>query len=234
MKVTFSIPSSLNDVLLWQYQKYMDIIKQNEGVEGSEQFITAKLVSVMCNVDYATLQKMELSQYEVVVNQLSEVLQEQPKFQKFIELGGVKFGFIPKIDEISLGEYIDLEQYIKDPKDYHKAMGVLYRPVITTVKDTYLIEEYRADEMYAEAMRQVSLNDTLAALLFFWNLGRELVSCMSSYLQRAKTEMMMNPATATSSIENGDGIPALMLSHLETYLSSIPLPVCHYTNASLN
>ena len=102
-------------------------IKQNEGEEGGEQFITAKLVSVMCNVDYATLQKMELSQYEVVVNQLSEVLQEQPKFQKFIELGGVKFGFIPKIDEISLGEYIDLEQYIKDPKDYHKAMGVLYQ-----------------------------------------------------------------------------------------------------------
>jgi hypothetical protein len=234
MKVTFSIPASLNDVRLQQYQKYMDILKQNEDVEGGEQFITAKLVSTMCDVDYSTLQKMELTQYEIVVNQLSEVLKEQPKFQKFIELDGIKFGFIPKIDEISFGEYIDLEQYIKDPKDYHKAMGVLYRPVITTVKETYLIEEYRADEMYAEAMRQVSLNDTLAALLFFWNLGRELVNCMSRYLQKAKIQTMMDSETSTSSTQNGDGIPALMLSHLETYLNSIPLPVCHYTNASLN
>ena len=42
----------------------------------------------------------------------------------------VKFGFMPKLDDISLGEFIDLDKYISDWQQMHKALSVLYRPVV--------------------------------------------------------------------------------------------------------
>lgn len=38
-------------------------------------------------------------------------------------------GFLPKLDEITLGEFIDVESNIGDWQNIHKAMAVLYRPV---------------------------------------------------------------------------------------------------------
>ena len=52
-------------------------------------------------------------------------------------------GFVPKLDDITLGEYVDIESNISDwQKDAHKAMAVLYRPVNFKAKDKYGIAPY--------------------------------------------------------------------------------------------
>ena len=48
---------------------------------------------------------------------------------KYINGDEVEFGFIPKLDNISLGEFVDLDSYMSDWDNMHKAMAVLYRPV---------------------------------------------------------------------------------------------------------
>ena len=39
---------------------------------------------------------------------------------------GVEYGFIPNLDDMSFGEYVDLDTYIGDWQNIHRAMAVLY------------------------------------------------------------------------------------------------------------
>ena len=51
----------------------------------------------------------------------------------------VEFGFVPKLDELSFGEFIDLDKYLQDWDSMHKAMAVLFRPVSMMIPDYALI-----------------------------------------------------------------------------------------------
>ena len=55
-------------------------------------------------------------------------------------------GFIPKLDDISLGEYIDIENNLSDWQKIHKAMAVLYRPVNFKLGNKYGITSYEVKE----------------------------------------------------------------------------------------
>ena len=48
----------------------------------------------------------------------------------------------PDLDELSFGEYIDLDTYLGDWENIHDAMNVLYRPINSKKGDRYTIQEY--------------------------------------------------------------------------------------------
>ena len=174
MKVKFQVPASLADIPLKDYIAYQKILEANKGAEDSE-FVAMKMVSIFCNVSYDELQKLSLTQYDVVVQMLQDVFGEKPTFRNKIKIGDTEFGFIPKLDDISLGEYVDLENYMKSPTTYHKAMAVLYRPITLKVKETYLIEEYEGSDKYAEFFLDCDLQTTLGAMLFFLEFRKRIV-----------------------------------------------------------
>jgi len=60
--------------------------------------------------------------------------------------------FIPNLDDITNGEYVDLDTYIPDWDEMHKAMAVLFRPVIQNLKDKYIIEDYKGSAKYSDDM----------------------------------------------------------------------------------
>jgi|TARA_R110000787_G_scaffold57157_1_gene130803 hypothetical protein len=215
MKVKFQVPASLKDIPLKDYIAYQKILDANEDAQDSE-FVTMKMVSTFCNVSYEDLQKLSLTQYDVVVQMLQDVFGQKPTFRNRIKIGDTDFGFIPKLDDISLGEYVDLENYMKSPTTYHKAMAVLYRPVTLKVKETYLIEDYEGSDKYAEFFLDCDLETTLGAMLFFWNLGSELLSSMKDSFREELT------TTNTESDHNLDndlaGINQSIISQMETSL----------------
>jgi hypothetical protein len=115
----------------------------------------------------------------------------------------VKFGFIPKLDDITLGEFVDLDNYIGDWQQIHKAMAVLYRPITFQKGDLYLIEEYEGSDKYSEIMEDAPVNVALGAVVFFYRLGNVL----SSYLLDSLTEQMMKDKEMVKDLEqNGVGI----------------------------
>ena len=72
---------------------------------------------------------MKKKDLDEIRNQLGEVLSEKPALTKSFQYNGKEYGFHPKLEDISLGEYIDLDTYLKEPyKDAEKILGVLYRP----------------------------------------------------------------------------------------------------------
>ena len=231
MKVKFQVPASLKDIPLKDYIAYQKILDANKDAQESE-FVTMKMVSIFCNVSYEDLQKLSLTQYDVVVQMLQDVFGQKPTFRNRIKIGDTDFGFIPKLDDISLGEYVDLENYMKSPTTYHKAMAVLYRPVTLKVKETYLIEDYEGSDKYAEFFLDCDLETALGAMLFFWNLGKELLSDMKTYLQEELKTTNMESAHSLDS--DGAGINQSFIWQMEASLELMKSQKWHSINVCLN
>ena len=232
MKVKFQIPQTLNSITLGQYQNFQKVLKDNEGAEESS-FVGMKMLEIFCNADFEKIRNVDLGVFDVALNKLKEVLEMKPSMSKKIVVDDTEYGFIPDLENITLGEYVDLEKYMADPLTFHKAMAVLYRPIKMKVKDTYLIEDYIGTEDRGEIMKEAGLSDTLGAMLFFWTLGSELVNDILASLKEEELKTM-NTEKDHSLPSDGDGINQSYILQMETLLKSIESQNYLFTNVCLN
>ena len=116
----------------------------------------------------------------------------------------VGYGFIPDLDKITLGEYIDLDTNLGDWNNMHKAMAVLFRPVKDTYKGKYIIEEYE-DGTGAEKYKEMPLEIVMGSLLFFYNLKNELLETILNSLNR-EVKMKLTTQQRETLLGSGDGI----------------------------
>lgn len=227
MKVKFRIPQTINDIELGEFQEYHKVLEANKGQED-DNFVLMKMLSIFCDVPMDELRKLNLAAFDLACAELSKALSQDGKFRNVINVGGAEFGFIPNLDEITAGEYIDLEKYLASVSDYHKAMAVMYRPITMRVHDTYEIEPYKpgANE---DLMRSAGLGDTMGAVLFFWTLGNELVKLtLNSLAEELRT---MDMESERNLERSGAGINRStilqMVTSLESTLSQ-PYPFTKY------
>ena len=232
MKVKFQIPQTLNSITLGQYQNFQKVLKDNEGAEESS-FVGMKMLEIFCNADFEKIRNVDLGVFDVALNKLKEVLEMKPSMSKKIVVDDTEYGFIPDLENITLGEYVDLEKYMADPLTFHKAMAVLYRPIKMKVQDTYLIEDYIGTEDRGEIMKEARLSDTLGAMLFFWTLGRELVNDILTSLKEEELKTT-NTENDHSSQSDGGGINQSYILQMETLLKSIESQNYLFTNVCLN
>jgi hypothetical protein len=201
MELKLVVPTSLDEITLEQYQRFARI-------EGDEEFRQKKMLEIFCQVPFAELPKVRLVDANNVLTVLSKTLNQKPELTKFFELKGTKYGFIPALNDISLGEFVDLDNYMKDWATMHRAMAVLYRPVTKEKGERYDIEDYTPDEDREELFKQMPVSVALGAMVFFYRLGNVLAQhTLSSLARQAKTSTQGKP----SSGNDGDGIPASTL-----------------------
>jgi hypothetical protein len=95
------------------------------------------------------------------------------------------YGFIPDINKISFGEWLDLDTNCKDfPKNLPKLLSILYRPISSEIGTKYKIEKYTADHLAnAKDFEQMPLSIANGALLFFSTIESELVTTSLSFLE---------------------------------------------------
>jgi hypothetical protein len=166
------------------------------------------MLEIFCQVPFAELPKVRLVDANNVLTVLSKTLSQKPELTKFFELKGTKYGFIPALNDISLGEFVDLDNYMKDWATMHRAMAVLYRPVTKEKGERYDIEDYTPDEDREELFKQMPVSVALGAMVFFYRLGNVLAQhTLSSLARQVKTSTQGKP----SSGNDGDGIPPSML-----------------------
>jgi len=200
MKIEVNIPESLKEIKLRDYQKFVRTCKDS----NDELFIQQKMIEIFCGVPLLSVLKMKLSDVEDITNHLNNLFTKQPNLTRKFDIAGLEFGFIPNLEKITFAEYIDLDTYIADFDNMHKAMAVLYRPIVDKRKDTYSIEEYTGSDAYSEIMEHVSMEVVIGARVFFWNLSNELLTAIPTYLEKEVSKM--NTRKATNSGANGDGI----------------------------
>lgn len=205
MKVTINIPESLSEISLAQYQKWLKISDKNED----DNFLKQKMIEIFCNIPLKNVLQIKATDIDNITNNINNLFQEEPKFKDRFNYNGIEFGFIPKLDDMSFGEYIDLDTYLPEWQTMHKAINVLYRPVTVTRKDKYLIEDYESSDKYD--MKKVKLDIVFSSLVFFYNLKKELLNCIMNYLQNQTTDKLQQQKL--DSIKSGLGINQYMDWH---------------------
>jgi hypothetical protein len=227
MKFNISIPTELNEVKLSQYQKFLKVAKDNEEAE----FINQKMVQIFCNIDLKAVAEIRYKEVIEITNSLGKMFDVNThKFVQRFKMGGVEFGFIPSLEDISFGEYTDLDTYISDWDNMHKAMAVLYRPIKKEgLNGSYEIEKYNGSVTYSDVMKHAPLNVVLGANVFFYNLGNELLTSTMNYLESQKEVMTI--LQEVNLPQDGDGIVQSMLSLKETLQDLMPPPNYRLFNA---
>ena len=146
----------------------------------------------------------------------------------------MEFGFIPNLEEISFGEYVDLEKYLQDVSTFHKAMAVMYRPIKETFKDRYSIHDYNGSDEYSDLMKFAPLQIVKGANVFFWTLEKDLLKATLTFLETEMTAEIKTHLVKELNLENsGVGMEAYTSSLKETLQDSMQSPSWDSANASL-
>ena len=212
MKVNLIVPESLNEITLGQYQKFHKLVTNNPDSE----FVRQKTVSIFCNVDMKDVRQMMLSSIDEVYNGLIELFNGSPELISRFTINNIEFGLIPNFDQMSAGEFADLDDYNSDVEQWHKCMAVLYRPVTKKLAKFYDIEPYKGTEQFAEIMKDTPISIVLAVQVFFYKLSKELLNVTMDYLEQLPQSDKQIIVEKASSLKNGDGIIAFMQSPKET------------------
>ena len=179
MKINITIPENLNEITLYQYQRFEKLIKDNEPSE----FVNQKTIEIFCNIELKDVARIRIAEVSEILKHINELLQQKPKLTQTFKLGVYEFGFIPKLEDLTSGEYIDIESYLSDTQTLHKAMAVLFRPIKTKVNKLYTIEEYESADKYSEVLKYMPLDVALGCMLFFSTLLNDCVSGLTDFIQ---------------------------------------------------
>lgn len=210
MKIKVNIPENLNEITLGQYQQWLRITEDKE----IDEFLKQKMVEIFCNIPLDQVIKIQALEIDSIVEILSKMFDEKPQLQNTFKLDGVEYGFIYNLDEMSSGEFMDLDNYLLDFQQIHNAMKVLYRPIKhKTNKGQYLIEDYTGKEDYDS--KSIKLSVVFGSLFFFKNLKKELQSNILNYLA-TQQEVPISPHLRLSLL-NGVGTIQSMQQQVEIY-----------------
>ena len=197
MKLNITIPTNLNEITLRQYKHFLKI---QENVDD-EKFLNAKIIEIFCKIKLEDVMRLNFNDSELIVTTLTEMFESKPNLVTNFNMGKVEYGFHPELDDLTLGEYIDLDTFIGDWKNIEKAMSVLYRPVISKLKGKYLIEDYAVGK--EERLLDMPMDAVLSSIFFLWNLGLDLSETMMNYLDKDQTQALTQYLTSQP---NGGGI----------------------------
>ena len=218
MKLDLLLPTSLSEIPLSRYQQF---IKTKEA-SNDDEFIAQKMIQIFCGIDLKDVGKIKMKHLNELIAHFTKVFSEKPKLIRQFKIKDIEFGFIPKLDEITFGEYVDLEHHLQNWKTYHKAMAVMYRPIKDKFKDKYSIVDYEPNEDMQDLMKFAPLDVAISASVFFWSLGSELLQATLTYLKNelTKSKDLTNFRKEFSLANDGVGIHQYM-DFLETTLQSL-------------
>ena len=197
MKANINVPTELNEITLKQYQKFLKV--QNSSKDNN--LIQSKMIEIFCRIKTQDALNIKLSDADRIANLISNMFEEKPDLVKSFYLGGVEYGFVPDLDEITLGEYIDLDTYMGDWDNIHTAMNVLYRPIKQKLGDKYLIEDYNVETK--DLLLHMPMDAVFGSIIFFYHLGIDLSKTMMNYLENKEEKQLLQELGFQKS---GDGI----------------------------
>lgn len=194
MNVNLRIPTTLNEITLGQYQEYAKL----EGL--SETDLQLKTIEIFCNVPPIVVRNMKATDIVEICSIISGMFDTKHQLISMFKLNGVEYGFIPSLEDMSFGEYVDLDTFIGDNDNLHRAVNVLYRPIEHRQGNRYTIKEY--DPNNSEVAKDMPLDAVLGAVVFFYNLGKDLSTAMLNSLDKKNEQTL---AEYLTSLPNGGG-----------------------------
>lgn len=195
----YVMPDTWEEMDIKTYIKVMSLLQDDD--EELEQMI--KLVHAITGIPKKDINSLNVKQ----INQLKEEIDTlinsdiDQELKHIIKIDEVEYGFHPNISEISIGEFADIEHYLKDDlnKNLHKLLSVLYRPIKNKQGDKYSIIDYKPDKDRQELfLNRLKVGDFSGASAFFLTLGRELlINSVNSLANKKKWKLKLDLACRT-------------------------------------
>lgn len=191
------VPTELSDVKLHQMITYNSL---KEDMDDTQRQLEA--VAIFCDLTISEIKDMPFDTLNYCISKIHAMLESKPTFVQRFTFKGVEYGFVPNLDELSTGEFIDIETYQKNPQDLWKVLSIIYRPIMKKGQNgRYEIMPYNAELNHV--FKELDANTAYGAMLFFWTIGIDLLNCIQRYLIQVKNkEVPMNFALP----KNGDGL----------------------------
>ena len=205
MKVNLKIPTSLNEITLAQYQEFAKLEADLDKTKDTA--IQLKIVEIFCKVPEVVVRNMKATDIAEICEIINTMFDTEHQLINRFRLKGIDYGFIPELDDMSFGEYMDLDTFISDNDNLHRAVNVLFRPIEHKRGNRYTIKDYNPDT--SEIAKDFPLDAVLGAIVFFYSLGKDLSMVMLNSLD-SKNEKAL--AQHLISQPSGDGLTHSMQS----------------------
>jgi hypothetical protein len=192
-EVKVLLPESARELTVEQYQKFLK-------VEGDETFTLLKALEIFANIPLRVAHAMRADDVLAIANDILTMVSVEHPLTRRLSFRGREYGFVPNLEEMSFGEYIDLDTYLADMQMLHKTVGVLYRPITKEKGNLYEVEPYNGTDGYSD----FPLDVALGATLFFYRLSNKLLKSTQTSLEVPK-EMGTYPPPLTFQ-GSGDGM----------------------------
>ncbi len=184
----FKLINDWSDVTLGRWLKLIKLKNLSKAKEAKET------IAALSDIPKSLIDKLALKDIVLLMSKLSEMQEGQNnKLKNIINIDGKKYGFHPDLDSITLGEYADLETFLKDGVENNlpELMAILYRPIIEqTSSGVYTIDSYDGNiSIRAEEMKKMSAEQVQSALVFFYLLGKGLLMTLPFVLTQQQKEM---------------------------------------------
>lgn len=198
-EIKIKLPESKDEIKLSTYLKLIEI-EADDSLSSKDRVF--KTIQAIFDITEEQVKQIKFSDVVSISDHFTEVLsrKEERQIVKTFEYEGVNYGMIPDLDEISLAEYVDLEESEKDPLKANLFLNVMYRPIKEIINGKHTIVDYDNSQTIDFSNLPISVLDR--AKVFFYTLGTQLLS---------STAMKLANMTQTSQLKKesftkvGDG-----------------------------
>jgi len=199
---TYKLIDSWSDVTLEKWMQVIDIETGSKAKEAEET------IAAFSDIPKKLVKELSLKDVAVIMGKIAELQTKQETIlRKVIEIDGVEYGMHPDLNSLTLGEYADIETMIKNGLEQNmpEVMAILFRPITERNGEVYTIEAYNGEiSIRAEEMKKMSAEQVQSALVFFYNLGKELSEILPLYLMELLNKKGKDLQTKTLQ-KSGDG-----------------------------
>ena len=210
MKVNLRIPTSLNEITLAQYQEFAKLEADLDKTKDTA--IQLKIVEIFCKVPEVVVRNMKATDIAEICEIINTMFDTEHQLINRFRLKGIDYGFISELDDMSFGEYMDLDTFISDNDNLHRAVNVLFRPIEHKRGNRYKIKDYNPDT--SETAKDFPLDAVLGAIVFFYSLGKDLSMVMLNSLdsknEKALAQHLISQPSGDGSIHSMQSLKAIL------------------------
>ena len=178
---------SYNVVDSWSEVKLEDWVKVIAAEEKIPSEAALENIKALSDIPEKLIKELSIENVAIILSHLSNVKDDADNsLQKIIKIDGVEYGFHPELSDLTLGEYADLETFLKNGINNHlpEVMAVLYRPITEKKNDVYTIEAYDGKiSIRAEIMKKMNAEQVQGAMVFFWTFVKKFFETLQSSLR---------------------------------------------------
>ena len=213
---TYNLINSWSDVTLDKWLQIIDIETGSKTKEAEET------IAALSDIPEQLIKELSLRDVAVIMGKVAELQSKQDTtLKKIIKIDGIEYAMHPDLSELTLGEYADIETFIKGglEKNMPEIMAVLFRPIKERNGSAYVINAYDGNiTIRAEEMKKMSAEQVQSALVFFYHLGKELLMTLPSYLME-RTQEIVEELKEKTLEKSGDGSVSSIGSVIKTLAS---------------